>query len=197
MWSCCSESWGQRQPITPSIERIAAMSCNPAIGGTAKGHLVKEIDALGGKMGEVIDKTGLQFRVLNRKKGPAVWSSRAQADMDLYSKKMRSILEETKNLHIKQDNVSKLIIENDESDEPKVIGVKTDIFGSLYAKAVVKQLELFFVEKYTWELTHVRLVELVKALISLAEFIRNFGFKSWSPENWYNYHALIVKLSTG
>ena len=75
--------------ITPLVDRIAAMSCNPAIGGTAKGHLVKEIDALGGEMGKVIDKTGIQFRVLNRKKGPAIWSSRAQADMDYYSREMR------------------------------------------------------------------------------------------------------------
>ena len=79
--------------ITQSVERIAAMSCNPAIGGTAKGHLVKEIDALGGEMGKAIDQTGIQFRVLNRKKGPAIWSSRAQADMGLYSRYMKDVVE--------------------------------------------------------------------------------------------------------
>ena len=98
--------------LTQSVERIAAMSCNPAIGGTAKGHLVKEIDALGGEMGKAIDQTGIQFRVLNRKKGPAIWSSRAQADMSLYSQYMKHALEKTDNLFIKQDQVEKLILES-------------------------------------------------------------------------------------
>src|SRR5687767_1980344 len=94
--------------ISQSVERIAAMSCNPAIGGTAKGHLVKEIDALGGEMGKAIDVTGIQFRVLNRTKGPAVWSSRAQADMDLYRRYMKHKLENTPNLSIRQDTVEGL-----------------------------------------------------------------------------------------
>src|SRR5690606_38640387 len=91
--------------ITMSVDKIAAMSCNPAIGGTAKGHLVKEIDALGGEMAKAIDETGIQYRILNRKKGPAVWSSRAQADMDLYRRYMKHKLEGTPNLHIRQDSV--------------------------------------------------------------------------------------------
>ena len=91
--------------ITQSMDRLAAMSCNPAIGGTAKGHLVKEIDALGGEMGKAIDATGIQYRVLNRKKGPAIWSSRAQADMDLYRRYMKHKLEQTPGLHLRQDSV--------------------------------------------------------------------------------------------
>jgi len=83
--------------VTISVDKIGTMSCNPAIGGTAKGHLVKEIDALGGEMGHAIDKTGIQYRILNRKKGPAIWSSRAQADMDLYRRYMKHALENTAN----------------------------------------------------------------------------------------------------
>src|ERR1700689_2037266 len=89
--------------VTMAVDKIAAMSCNPAIGGTAKGHLVKEIDALGGEMGKAIDATGIQFRILNRKKGPAIWSSRAQADMDLYRRYMKHTLERVSGLHIRQD----------------------------------------------------------------------------------------------
>lgn len=98
--------------VTMSIDRIGQMSCNPAIGGTAKGHLVKEIDALGGEMGLAIDSTGIQFRTLNKSKGPAIWSSRAQADMDLYRSYMRKTLEHTENLDILQDTVASLLIEN-------------------------------------------------------------------------------------
>ena len=79
--------------ITMNIPRIAQMSCNPAIGGSAKGHLVREIDALGGEMGLAIDETGIQFRMLNRSKGPAVWAPRAQADRLVYSVRMRRAVE--------------------------------------------------------------------------------------------------------
>src|SRR3954463_9423433 len=96
--------------VTQVVDRIAAMSCNPAVGGTAKGHLVKEIDALGGEMGKAIDATGIQFRVLNRKKGPAIWASRAQADMDLYRRYMKHELERTPGLHIRQDSVEGLLV---------------------------------------------------------------------------------------
>lgn len=122
--------------ITQNVERIGAMSCNPAIGGTAKGHLVKEIDALGGEMGKAIDETGIQYRVLNRKKGPAIWSSRAQADMDLYRRYMKHKLENTPKLSIKQDTVEGLLVE--ESGElTKVIGVETKLFGKFFAGSVV------------------------------------------------------------
>lgn len=122
--------------VTQSVERIAAMSCNPAIGGTAKGHLVKEIDALGGEMGKAIDATGIQFRVLNRKKGPAIWSSRAQADMSLYSRYMKRVIENTFNLSLRQDDVESLLID-DSSEKPVVKGIVGKVFGSILGERVV------------------------------------------------------------
>lgn len=96
--------------LTISLESIALMPCNPAIGGLAKGHLVREVDALGGEMGRVIDKTGIQFRMLNTKKGLAVQSLRAQADKNLYKSVMKEILENQENLDIKEEMVEELII---------------------------------------------------------------------------------------
>jgi tRNA uridine 5-carboxymethylaminomethyl modification enzyme len=97
--------------FTLNLDLIAQMSCNPAIGGIAKGHLVREVDALGGVMGEVADATGIQFRLLNTSRGPAVWSPRAQCDKALYRVKMREVLEGQKNLFIKQAEVVDLVIE--------------------------------------------------------------------------------------
>jgi len=97
--------------FTLSVEMVAQMSCNPAIGGIAKGHLVREVDALGGVMGEVADACGIQFRLLNTSRGPAVWSPRAQCDKALYRVKMREVLEGQKNLFIKQAEVVDLIVE--------------------------------------------------------------------------------------
>ncbi len=85
------------------------MSCNPAVGGIAKGHLVREVDALGGVMGEVIDAVGIQFRLLNTSRGPAVWSPRAQADKRRYRARMRQVLESEPNLRIKQAEVVDLV----------------------------------------------------------------------------------------
>src|SRR5262247_4818810 len=96
--------------LTLNLDHIGQMSCNPAIGGIGKGHLVKEIDALGGEMGVAIDETGIQFRILNTKKGPAVRASRAQADKALYRQRMKHTLEATPNLHIRQDSVEGLVI---------------------------------------------------------------------------------------
>jgi tRNA uridine 5-carboxymethylaminomethyl modification enzyme len=96
---------------TINLDLIAQMSCNPAVGGIAKGHLVREIDALGGVMGEVIDAVGIQFRLLNTSRGPAVWSPRAQADKKLYRAKMRQVLESEPNLRIKQAEVVDLVVE--------------------------------------------------------------------------------------
>lgn len=118
--------------LTINIDRIAHMSCNPAIGGLAKGHLVKEIDALGGEMAKNIDATGIQFRRLNTKKGPAVWSSRAQADMELYRLRMKSILEKTENLFIKQAKVTEVLVE-----DGVVKGVKTSIEEVFRGKTVI------------------------------------------------------------
>src|ERR1017187_9924081 len=99
--------------FTLNLDLIAQMSCNPAIGGVAKGHLVREVDALGGVMGEVADATGIQFRLLNTSRGPAVWSPRAQCDKQLYRVKMREVLESEPNLRIKQAEVAALRIGED------------------------------------------------------------------------------------
>lgn len=98
--------------LTMNLDTIAKMSCNPAIGGIAKGHIVREIDALGGEMGKVIDVTGIQYRMLNETKGPAVWAPRAQADKLAYQSEMKFRLEKTMNLDIKQGTVEDLIVEN-------------------------------------------------------------------------------------
>src|SRR5256885_14958174 len=97
--------------VTMNIDLIAQMSCNPAIGGIAKGHLVREVDALGGAMGEVADAVGIQFRLLNTSRGPAVWSPRAQCDKKLYRERMKQVIETEPNLRIKQAEVASLVIE--------------------------------------------------------------------------------------
>src|SRR5450432_4061434 len=100
--------------ITMNVDLIAQMSCNPAVGGIAKGHLVREIDALGGIMGEVTDAVGIQFRLLNTSRGPAVWSPRAQCDKRQYRIKMRQVLEAQANLFIKQAEVVDLVLDETE-----------------------------------------------------------------------------------
>jgi tRNA uridine 5-carboxymethylaminomethyl modification enzyme len=105
--------------VSMNLDLIAQMSCNPAIGGIAKGHLVREIDALGGVMGEVADAVGIQFRLLNTSRGPAVWSPRAQMDKRLYRSRMREVLEQEPNLRIKQAEVAELLF-----DERRVTGVR-------------------------------------------------------------------------
>jgi tRNA uridine 5-carboxymethylaminomethyl modification enzyme len=104
---------------TLNVDLIAQMSCNPAVGGIAKGHLVREVDALGGIMGEVTDAVGIQFRLLNTSRGPAVWSPRAQCDKQAYRLKMREVLESQPNLKIKQAEVADLIVEDDEICHPE------------------------------------------------------------------------------
>ena len=106
--------------FTLNVDLIAQMSCNPAIGGIAKGHLVREVDALGGIMGEITDAVGIQFRLLNTSRGPAVWSPRAQCDKQQYRLKMREVLESEPNLHIKQAEVSDLILEEVSSSQSPV-----------------------------------------------------------------------------
>lgn len=115
-----------------NADTIGAMSCNPAIGGLAKGHLVREIDALGGEMAKNIDATGIQFRRLNTSKGPAVRSSRAQADRLLYRLRMKNILENQENLEIRQTVVDEILVENDQ-----IIGLRTSLDEHLTVKAVV------------------------------------------------------------
>ena len=106
--------------ITLDMNKIAQMSCNPAIGGIAKGQIVREIDALGGMTGIVTDRSSIQFRILNRSKGPAMWSPRAQCDRMKFSATWRSIVENTDNLDLWQDDVIGLL-----TQENRVIGVKT------------------------------------------------------------------------
>ena len=118
--------------FTVSVDSIALMPCNPNIGGSSKGHLVREVDALGGEMGKNIDKTFIQSKMLNQSKGPAVHSLRAQADKQAYSTEMRKTLEETPNLTIKQGEVTKLLVE-----DGKIKGVETYSGAVYYCKAVV------------------------------------------------------------
>lgn len=118
--------------VTINLDLIGQMSCNPAIGGIAKGHVVREIDALGGIMGRIIDRTGIQFRLLNRSRGPAVRSPRAQADRSLYRTEMRRVLEATPDLHLRQGVVTNLIVENN-----RVSGFVLQDSRRLGARAVV------------------------------------------------------------
>lgn len=118
--------------FTINLDTIAQLSCNPAIGGLAKGHMVREIDALGGEMAKVTDKSGIQFRMLNLSKGPAVWSLRAQADRGLYRLNMRKTLEEQENLFIKQALVEKIIVEDD-----RVKGVLTSLGVFYGARSII------------------------------------------------------------
>jgi len=115
-----------------NADAIGQMSCNPAIGGVAKGIVVREIDALGGEMGKAIDHTGIQFKMLNTRKGKAVWSPRAQADKKAYREYMKRVCENQENLHIKQDEVVDIIVENN-----RVVGVKTRLGLEYKVKAVV------------------------------------------------------------
>lgn len=119
--------------ITMLVEQIGAASCNPAIGGLAKGHLVRELDAIGGEMGLCTDNTGIQFRILNASKGAAVQGSRAQIDMDKYREYMRKVCHNTPNLEVYQDEVTALLIKNDN----EVCGVKTKLTEEFIAKKVV------------------------------------------------------------
>ena len=124
--------------FTVSVDSIALMPCNPNIGGSSKGHLVREIDALGGQMGIYIDRTFIQSKMLNRSKGPAVHSLRAQADKADYSMEMRRTLQSTDHLTIRQAEVSKILTEGDAENEKKIIGVGT-VSGAVYhCKAVIK-----------------------------------------------------------
>lgn len=118
--------------VTISLDMIGQMSCNPAVGGVAKGHLVREIDALGGIMGRIIDRTGIQFRLLNRSRGPAVQAPRAQADRALYRTEMRHVLEFTSNLHLRQGVVTDFVVERGH-----VSGVQLQDTRRLKAKAVI------------------------------------------------------------
>jgi tRNA uridine 5-carboxymethylaminomethyl modification enzyme len=128
--------------ITMNLDLIAQMSCNPAVGGVAKGHLVREVDALGGIMGEVADAVGIQFRLLNTSRGPAVWSPRAQCDKQLYRVKMREVLEAQPGLHIRQAEVVNLVFDSEQrtvgsGQRRRVLGLKLRDGRNLLAGATI------------------------------------------------------------
>ena len=124
--------------MTMDMNKIAQMSCNPAVGGIAKGQIVREIDALGGQMGRVTDAAAIQFRMLNRSKGPAVWSPRAQCDREKFIWEWRKVLDRTPNLDIWQDQAEELLVENGTtSDTKQVTGVKTIWGAEIRAHCVV------------------------------------------------------------
>src|ERR1700687_3881814 len=112
--------------FTLNLDLIAQMSCNPAVGGIAKGHLVREVDALGGIMGQVTDAVGIQFRLLNTSRGPAVWSPRAQCDKALYRTRMREKLESIPNLFIKQAEVVDVVLEQGLGSREQGLGIQED-----------------------------------------------------------------------
>src|SRR5436305_13281985 len=118
--------------LTQNLDTIGQMSCNPAIGGPAKSHVVKEIDALGGVMGINADATGIQFRVLNRSKGEAVWATRVQCDKKAYQFRLKGILEKTPNLRLLQGTVATIVVH-----DRRVFGVTTDLGMEIPAKSVV------------------------------------------------------------
>ncbi len=158
--------------VTINLDLIGQMSCNPAVGGIAKGHVVREIDALGGIMGRVIDRTGIQFRLLNRSRGPAVQSPRAQADRGLYRTEMRRVLEATPNLHLRQGVVVDLIVENNE-----VIGVEMQDSRCFGSKAVVIATGTFLNGTiHTGRKTFSAGRAGEPASIELAESLKTFGF---------------------
>ena len=118
--------------ITMNLQTLGQMSCNPAMGGIAKGQIIREIDALGGYSGRVSDHSAIQYKMLNKSKGPAMWSPRVQSDRVMFSQRWRELLENTKNLDFYQDMITSLVVEKE-----KVVGVKTSLGVSIYSKAVI------------------------------------------------------------
>lgn len=158
--------------VTINLDLIGQMSCNPAIGGIAKGHIVREIDALGGIMGRIIDRTGIQFRLLNRSRGPAVQSPRAQADRALYRTEMRRVLESTPNLHLRQGVVVQLITENNQ-----VIGIELQDTRKIAAQAVIIATGTFLNGKIHTGLRSFSAGRAGEpASIDLAENLKHLGF---------------------
>jgi tRNA uridine 5-carboxymethylaminomethyl modification enzyme len=170
--SAAARLGAQTALVTINLDLIGQMSCNPAIGGIAKGHLVREIDALGGIMGRIIDRTGIQFRLLNRSRGPAVQSPRAQADRALYRTEMRRTLEATPNLHIRQGVVVELIVK-----DGRISGVKLQDTRFLGAKAVIVATGTFLNGLiHTGRSTYTAGRAGEPASIELAENLKRIGF---------------------
>ena len=147
--------------LTLNLDAIAFLACNPSIGGTAKGHLVCEIDALGGEMGKNTDQTLIQLRMLNRGKGPAVYSLRAQADKEKYHLRMKRVLEEQENLTLKQSEAVKILTRSG-----KVVGIKTAMGESFYAKSVVISTGVY-----------------LKSRIIIGDYTKNSGPNGFAPAN--------------
>ncbi|MCA1558404.1 MAG: tRNA uridine-5-carboxymethylaminomethyl(34) synthesis enzyme MnmG, partial [Acidobacteria bacterium] len=170
--SAASRMGAETALVTINLDTIGQMSCNPAIGGIAKGHLVREMDALGGIMGRVIDRTGIQFRLLNRSRGPAVQAPRAQADRALYRMEMRRTLEATTNLHLRQGMVVDLVIKNG-----RVCGVELQDTRRLGAKSVIIATGTFLNGLiHTGRRTHTAGRAGEPASIELAESLKRLGF---------------------
>jgi tRNA uridine 5-carboxymethylaminomethyl modification enzyme len=159
--------------LTMNLDSIALMSCNPAIGGLAKGHLVKEIDALGGEMGKIIDRTGIQFRTLNKSKGPAVHGTRAQADKQRYRIAMKESVEKQPHLDVKQGLVEKLLVEDN-----RIVGVETNI-GVQYLSSTV----IITTGTFLKGLIHIGLVHYPSGRagefpsVGLSDSLRELGFE--------------------
>jgi tRNA uridine 5-carboxymethylaminomethyl modification enzyme len=159
--------------ITQNVDQIGYMSCNPAIGGLAKGHLVKEIDALGGEMAKATDETGIQFRQLNTGKGPAVRSSRAQVDRQEYRIRMKRVVEDQENLTIKQATVEEILV-----DEDKIVGVKTNLNETIQTKALVLAPGTFLNGLVHIGLTHFPAGRMGDPpSIGLSESLKKLGFR--------------------
>jgi tRNA uridine 5-carboxymethylaminomethyl modification enzyme len=159
--------------VTGQLDRIAEMSCNPAIGGLAKGHLVREIDALGGEMGKVADETGIQFRRLNQSKGPAVRATRCQSDRKLYSERMRRVLEDQDNLDLREGIVTEILVE-----DGRVSGVLLETGGRIFAKKVIVTAGTFLKGLMHFGMDHVeggRLGGFTSS--SLSDSLRNLSFE--------------------
>jgi tRNA uridine 5-carboxymethylaminomethyl modification enzyme len=173
--------------LTLNLDLIGQMSCNPAIGGIGKGHLVREIDALGGIMGRVIDRTAVQFRLLNRSRGPAVQAPRAQADRTLYRLEMRRTLEGTPNLSLRQGLVTNLVV-----NENRVAGVELQDARRIGAKAVVIATGTFLNGRiHTGRRTYGGGRAGEPASLELAEELKRMGFpvgrlKTGTPR-WANH----------
>src|SRR5512135_275409 len=159
--------------LTMNLDSIALMSCNPAIGGLAKGHLVKEIDALGGEMAKIIDRTGIQFRILNRSKGPAVRGTRAQADKQRYRLAMKESVEKQQRLDVKQGLAEKILVE-----DGRIMGVETNIGVKYLASAIIVTTGTFLKG-----LIHIGLVNYPSGRagefpsIGLSDSLRELGFE--------------------
>ena len=159
--------------LTGNVDRIGYMSCNPAIGGLGKGHLVREVDALGGLMGKIADATGIQYRKLNTKKGAAVQGTRCQSDMFAYARKMREVLEEIPNLDIKQEIVTEVLTQHNQ-----ITGVKTQMGESFHCRALVITAGTFMKG-----ICHIGLTQYVGgrmpdfAAVELSDSLKNLGLE--------------------